>query len=266
MYEPNRTPAPATPILGETYGHSSDPDWERKLASKIYNAVLEAVVAIAGVFLLLVQTGLSPVGDKRAQGNWVEIATQVMNGVFMWRAITNHPYYIVRLVMASRVLKASGQQRGQKLGPGIRAARYMCSKFPCVFVHRGTIFDHDVDCFEAQRSDTKNAKSPVESEEISRLGNFMFLCDEVKYIRTSLIILNLGCLFQYIMTAYMWSYNALTRPGFVMPVLLPPTILCSVIGQHRLKKLKKRGEGRRMILVNGAPVFRELSITRKSES
>ncbi|KAF1777912.1 Protein of unknown function DUF2985 [Phytophthora cactorum] len=234
MYQPNRTPAPATPILGDTYGHSSDPGWEQILASKIYNATLEAVVAIAGATLLLVQTGLLPVGDKRAQGSWVEIASQVMNGVFMWRAITSHPYYIVRLVMASRSVR-----------------------------HRGAIFDHEL---EAQSSDTKDMKSALESKEISRLGNFLFLRDEVKYIRTSLIILNCGCLFQYLMTAYMWSYNALTRPGFVMPALLPPTILCSVIGQRRLKKLSKKGEGRRMILADGVPVFRELSVTRKSES
>ncbi|KAG3131878.1 hypothetical protein PI124_g15779 [Phytophthora idaei] len=263
MYQPNRTPAPAAPILGDTYGHSNDPGWERILASKIYNATLEAVVAIAGATLLLAQTGLLPVGDKRAQGSWVEIASQVMNEVFMWRAITSHPYYIVRLVMASRVLKISGEQHNQKLGPGIRAARYMYTQFPVAFVNRGAIFDHEL---ESQSSDTKDMKSALESKEISRLGNFLFLRDEVKYIRTSLIILNCGCLFQYLMTAYMWGYNALTRPGFVMPALLPPTILCSVIGQRRLKKLSKKGEGRRMILADGVPVFRELSVTRKSES
>ncbi|KAG3096679.1 hypothetical protein PI125_g15913 [Phytophthora idaei] len=165
--------------------------------------------------------------------------------------------------MASRVLKISGEQHNQKLGPGIRAARYMYTQFPVAFVNRGAIFDHEL---ESQSSDTKDMKSALESKEISRLGNFLFLRDEVKYIRTSLIILNCGCLFQYLMTAYMWGYNALTRPGFVMPALLPPTILCSVIGQRRLKKLSKKGEGRRMILADGVPVFRELSVTRKSES
>ncbi|KAF4044929.1 hypothetical protein GN244_ATG02848 [Phytophthora infestans] len=184
----------------------------------------------------------------------------------MWRSITSHPYYIVRLVMTSRVLNASGEHGDQKLGLDIRAARYLCSKFPVVFVHREAVFDHDVACIESQRSDTKNMKPSFETKEISRLGNFLFIRDEVNYIQNSLVILNCGCLLQYLMTAYLWSYNALTRPAFVMPVLLPPTILCSVIGQHRLKKLNKRGECRRIILTDGVPVFRELSTTRKSES
>ncbi|POM76639.1 LOW QUALITY PROTEIN: Hypothetical protein PHPALM_6098 [Phytophthora palmivora] len=53
------------------------------------------------------------------------------------------------------------------------------------------------------------------------------------------------------MTAYMWSYNATSRPSFVMPALLPPTILCNVIGEYRLKKLNKRGEARQMIIADG---------------
>ncbi|OWZ07535.1 hypothetical protein PHMEG_00020060 [Phytophthora megakarya] len=265
MYHPNRTPAPATPILGDDCNHTTDPDQCRKLAAKIFNTTLEVVLAVAGVTMLTVQTGILPVGDKKDQGNWVEILSQVMNCVFMWKTVTNHPYYIVRLVMASHVLNSSDEQRGRKWGPGIRGACYLQHQFPLLVFHRATILDTDVDKSETQcfdKSDIANDSLQTTIKEISRLGNYLFLRDDVKHLQKSLIILNCGCLFQYLMTAYMWSYDASSRPAFVMPALLPPTILCNVIGEYRLKKLNKRGEARRLIIADGIPVFRELSIQR----
>ncbi|POM76640.1 Hypothetical protein PHPALM_6099 [Phytophthora palmivora] len=149
----------ATPILGDDYDHTSEPDRLRKLAAKIFNTTLEIVLVVAGVTMLIVQTGILPVGDKKAQGNWVEILTQIMNCVFMWKTITNHPYYIVRLVMVSRVLNSSDKHGGKKWGPDIRAACYLCHEFPLLVFHRATVFDTDVDKFESQCHDEGITKS-----------------------------------------------------------------------------------------------------------
>ncbi|KAL3671208.1 hypothetical protein V7S43_003140 [Phytophthora oleae] len=188
IYQTKRTPAPTTPIHGDNNGFTSGPGEQRKLASKIYNGTLGAVAIGAGLTLLLVQTGILPVGDEKAQGNWVEIASQTVNGVFMWRAITSHPYYIVRLIMALRLLKTSEEQCGKQLGPGIRAARYLSTQFPLVFVHTGTMLDQISDHCEVQDGEEKTV------ENVCRLGNFLFLRNDVKYLRNALAILNCGCL------------------------------------------------------------------------
>ncbi|KAG1710556.1 hypothetical protein DVH05_013282 [Phytophthora capsici] len=255
VYQTKRTPAPATPILGDSNGYPSSGLDNRKLVSKIYDKTLNAVAIGAGLTLMLVQTGIIPVGDKKAQGNWVEIASQVVNGVFMWKAITSHPYYVVRLIMALQVLRTSEEHYNKKLGPGIRAARYLSTQYPLVFVHRGTILDQIDDHLEVKTVET-----------VTHLGNYHFLRDDVKYLRNALVLLNCGCLFQYLMTAYMWSYGPATRPAFVMPAFLPPALLCNVIGEYFLKNLEKRGENRQMILTNGVPIFRQLSTTRHSNS
>ncbi|OWY97403.1 hypothetical protein PHMEG_00032072, partial [Phytophthora megakarya] len=67
------------------------------------------------------------------------------------------------------------------------------------------------------------------------LGKYLFLRDDVEYLQKSLIIFKCGCLYQYLMTAYMWSYDASSCPAFVMPALLPQIILCKAIGKYRLK-------------------------------
>ncbi|KAG3096683.1 hypothetical protein PI124_g15778 [Phytophthora idaei] len=63
----------------------------------IYHGVLITVIVVALVILAVVQTEIVDVGDSDDTDDWVEVSSQIINGVFTWSAITNQPFYIIDL-------------------------------------------------------------------------------------------------------------------------------------------------------------------------
>ncbi|KAF1794732.1 Protein of unknown function DUF2985 [Phytophthora cactorum] len=244
---------PATPILGDTYEPVSEPSRRQNVALIAYDAVLKIVIVIALVILLGVKAGVLDVGDKDVQDDWAEVASQVLNGVFTWMAITDQPSYIYRLVMTSRVLKASRTESN------IQAAQYLSKHFP-------ENFQSNFGSLEAQCGSDANVNSSIRAEKLGCMGSILFLRSDAKYLQTGYIFLNCGCFFQYVMSGFMWGYDASSRPGFVLPALLPPIALCNVVGQYRLYQLKKRTEDRQNLTLGCAPFPEHLSSTRNSQS
>ncbi|KAG6968867.1 hypothetical protein JG688_00005594 [Phytophthora aleatoria] len=228
------SPEPATPILGDTYEPVSEPSRRQNVALIAYDAVLTIVIVIALVILLGVKAGVLDVGDKDVQDDWAEVASQVLNGVFTWMTITDQPSYIYRLVMTSRVLKEK--------------------------------FQSNFGSLEAQCGSDANVNSSIRAEKLGCMGSILFLRSDAKYLQTGYIFLNCGCFFQYVMSGFMWDYDASSRPGFVLPALLPPIALCNVVGQYRLYQLKKRTEDRQNLTLGCAPFPEHLSSTRNSQS
>ncbi|KAF4044931.1 hypothetical protein GN244_ATG02850 [Phytophthora infestans] len=237
------SPEPATPILGDTYETVREQNRCKNAALAVYtcNTVLEAVLVVALGILLGVKAGLLDVGDQAAQDDWTEVSSQVLNGVFTWMAISDQPSYIYRLTMTLRVLRANQTESG------IRAARYLSKHFPAAF-------RCNVGSLEAQSANMNS----VRIENVECINNISFLRSDAKYLRTAYIYLNCGCFFQYVMSGFMWGYEASSRPGFVLPALLPPVALCNAVGQYRLYTLNKRAEK------DGAPFPGNLSSTRSS--
>ncbi|KAG3187605.1 hypothetical protein PC128_g12557 [Phytophthora cactorum] len=247
------SPEPATPILGDTYEPVSEPSRRQNVALIAYDAVLKIVIVIALVILFGVKAGVLDVGDKDVQDDWAEVASQVLNGVFTWMAITDQPSYIYRLVMTSRVLKASRTESN------IQAAQYLSKHFP-------ENFQSNFGSLEAQCGSDANVNSSIRAEKLGCMGSILFLRSDAKYLQTGYIFLNCGCFFQYVMSGFMWGYDASSRPGFVLPALLPPIALCNVVGQYRLYQLKKRTEDRQNLTLGCAPFPEHLSSTRNSQS
>lgn len=270
MYaQPDRTPAPATPMLGDTYGRVRDPDKYKKLALTIYKAVLKGVIVVAVTIILTVQTGIVDVGDKDVQDDWVEVASQVVTGVFTWMAFTDQPAYICRVVRISRVLKASCVNWSEIMDSSIRAARYLNKHFPLVFVDTNTVRGGTGGHFEAQSSGKDadvNMSSLAKHNTVGCVRNIAFIYDDAKYLRTAYVFLNCGCFFQYVMSGYMWGYDASSRPGFMLPALLPPIVLCNVVGSYQLNQLNKRSKNRQKLTIGCASFPEELSSTRNSLS
>ncbi|KAG3145056.1 hypothetical protein PI126_g13894 [Phytophthora idaei] len=247
------SPEPATPILGDTYEPVSEPSRRQNVALIAYDAVLKIVIVIALVILLGVKAGVLDVGDKDVQDDWAEVASQVLNGVFTWMAITDQPSYIYRLVMTSRVLKA------RRTESNIQAAQYLSKHFP-------ENFQSNFGSLEAQCGSDANVNLSIRAEKLGCMGSILFLRSDAKYLQTGYIFLNCGCFFQYVMSGFMWGYDASSRPGFVLPALLPPIALCNVVGQYRLYQLKKRTEDRQNLTLGCAPFPEHLSSTRNSQS
>ncbi|ETN00207.1 hypothetical protein PPTG_18208 [Phytophthora nicotianae INRA-310] len=239
---------PATPILGDTYEPVSEPNRRQNVASIAYNAVLKAVIVVAIVILLGVKVGAFNVGDKDVQDAWTEVSSQVLNGVFTWMAITDQPSYVYRLVMTSRVLDASRTESN------IQAARYLSKHFPETFqLNFGHLEDQ-----------CGSVNSSLETEKVVCIGNIFFLHQDAKYLQTAYIFLNCGCFLQYVMSGYMWGYDESSRPGFVLPALIPPIVLCNVVGQYRLYKLNKKIKNPQNLTLGCAPYPENLSSTRNS--
>ncbi|KAJ8578257.1 hypothetical protein ON010_g950 [Phytophthora cinnamomi] len=256
MYvQPDQTPALATPILGDS-DTDNESNRQRNLATVTYHALLNVIAIVAGVSIMLVKTGVLNVGNKVAQDKWSEIAAQVVNGVFTWKAMTDHPVYIYRIVMLVRVLKEK-----MNLDSRFRAVHYLSSHFPLVFIDTSTTHgDKTVELRSQLSGGDADTYMTSKNKTVICLGNVVFLHNEANYLRNAFIILNCGCIFQYVMTGFMWGYSAASRPGFMLPVLLPPTILCSIIGERRIKVLSKKIKGRQVVIDHGG----ELAIKRES--
>ncbi|KAF1794608.1 Protein of unknown function DUF2985 [Phytophthora cactorum] len=75
------------PVLECAYEHIDDSKRHWKAASMIYHGVLITVIVVALVILAVVQTEIVDVGDSDDKDDWVEVSSQIINGVFTWLAI-----------------------------------------------------------------------------------------------------------------------------------------------------------------------------------
>ncbi|KAG7378469.1 hypothetical protein PHYPSEUDO_010066 [Phytophthora pseudosyringae] len=197
---------PVTAILGDLNARAGGSGRHWKIALQVYNTVLKAVIVAAVATILTVKAGIVDVGDGDDQDERVEVASQVVNGVFTWMAITDQPSYVYRFDMTSRVLKACRERTDSS----IHAARYLSKHFPCVFVDTSVVHGNTAEHFEARCSgDDTNVNS----------------LDATK---------------MYVMCGFMWVYDATSRPAILLPALLPPIVLCNIVGQYRLSRLNKR--------------------------
>ncbi|KAG1710555.1 hypothetical protein DVH05_013281 [Phytophthora capsici] len=223
---------PETPILGDGYKCAgANCNWKI-----VYNAVLAAVVVAAGLVFVLVSADVIHKDDQDTQDDWAEVSNQIMNGVFTLLAISDHPAYASGFVMTSRVLKASHETLDEQLESSFRAAKGLNKRSPRVFTDSTVVRDNEAGYFQVQ------CETDSRDNLVGRVGDFMFLCREAKYLRDTYFILNCGCLIQYILSGFMWGYDKDSRPGFVIPGLLPPAILCFVVGGYRLFRLTKSRE------------------------
>ncbi|KAG7378468.1 hypothetical protein PHYPSEUDO_010065 [Phytophthora pseudosyringae] len=145
-----------------------------------------------------------------------------------------------------------------------RAARYLSKHFSHVLISKSTIRDCNSTGTEAQEHGITNSMISSAENEVADVGNVRFLCCDAEYLRNTFVILNCGGLFQYILSGYMWGYTESSRLEFVLPVLIPPAILCYVVGQYRFYQLEKRSNDRPIIQEERAPVPDVLSSTRNS--
>ncbi|OWY91877.1 hypothetical protein PHMEG_00039354, partial [Phytophthora megakarya] len=168
---------------------------------------------------------------------------------------------IHRLVLISRVLNT-----GRKQELRVRAARNLNKYFPSVFSDKNAIHSGNVNAFEDNATDNNRNTfmNSLAENEVGDIENIVFFFKDAKHLSNTYIILNVGCLFQYVMSGYMWGYDESSRPGFVLPALLPPAILCNVVGQFRLYQLKKKTCNRQFIYPECAPIHQDLSDTRNS--
>uniref|UniRef100_H3GYG2 Uncharacterized protein n=1 Tax=Phytophthora ramorum TaxID=164328 RepID=H3GYG2_PHYRM len=210
-----------------------------------YNVVLYGVIVVSGAILFMVMVGMVSVGDKDVKDDWIEVNSQILNGVFTWMALTNHPFFLYRLVMTLRVLGirrrnwvATRDQRGH-------AARYLSHHFPLVFVDTKVAIDHKVTTTEAQ--DDGEVYLLADKEDVEAVDDVAYVRGDAENLRNTFVMLNWNCLFQYPITAVMWAYTADSRPGFVIGVFLPLSFLCNFGGQYRIFKLNKDIKTRRAV-------------------
>ncbi|GMF52270.1 unnamed protein product [Phytophthora fragariaefolia] len=229
-----------------------DPAARRRLYVWIaYNVVLYAVIVASGAILFMVMVGMVTVGggDKDVKDDWVEVNSQILNGVFTWMAITNHPFFLYRLAKTLQVLGIRRWEWVPAMDTRVRAARYLSRHFPLVFVDSEVIHNHKVELAEAQDAgagaDDSEAYLLADMEEAEHVDEIAYVRSDAEHLRNTFVMLNWNCLFQYPITAVMWAYNSDTRPGFVVGVFLPLSFMCNFGGQYRIFKLNKDIKARR---------------------
>ncbi|KAG6614129.1 Integral membrane protein [Phytophthora cinnamomi] len=231
---------------------SADPAARRRLYAWIaYNVVLYATIVVSGAILFMVIVGMITVGggDEDVKKHWIEVNSQILNGVFTWMAITNHPFFLYRL---GKTLQVLGIRRWDWVAPKdsrVRAARYLSRHFPLVFVDTVAIHDHKMELAEAQEAagadDDNDVYLLADMEEVEQVDEIAYVRSDAENLRNTFVMLNWNCLFQYPITAVMWAYNSHTRPGFVIGVFLPLSFMCNFGGQYRIYKLNKDIKARR---------------------
>lgn len=224
-----------------------------------YNVVLYGAIVVSGAILFMVMVGMVTVGggDKDVKDDWVEVNSQILNGVFTWMAVTNHPFFLFRLVMSVRVLGIRRWSWAAAMQQRIYAAHYLSRHFPLVFVNKTVELDQKVRRTEAQDSSVEADSNEnevytdlvAEDAEAETVDDVVYLRGDAENLRNTFIMLNWNCLFQYPITAVMWAYNADSRPGYVIGIFLPLSFLCNFGGQYRIFKLNKSIKARRAAAV-----------------
>ncbi|KAG7378470.1 hypothetical protein PHYPSEUDO_010067 [Phytophthora pseudosyringae] len=219
-----------------------------------YNVVLYAAIVVSGAILFMVMVGMVHVGDKDVKDDWIEVNSQILNGVFTWMAITNHPFFLYRLVKTLQVLGIRRWNWSRAADQRARAVRYLSRHFPLVFVDTEAAHDHKVEAQDAgTTADDGEVYLLTEHEETETVDEITYNRGDAENLRNTFVMLNWNCLFQYPITAVMWVYNADTRPGFVIGVFLPLSFLCNFGGQYRIFKLNKDIKARRSAAAVGVP-------------
>lgn len=185
----------------------------------VYNVIMFTVIVVSGAILFMCMVGMIQLKDKHTKNEWIEINSQILNGVFTWMAFTNHPFYFYQWRQVVSVLTNTNTMP--------QAVKYLRTVFPIIFAN-------DLDTSEAHGSQSNVLNDPLVVECIP--------CDvpSVKALERILLILNFNCIFQYPITIVMWGFNATTRPGYIVGIFLPLSFLCNIVGQVRLYKLNQR--------------------------
>jgi len=231
---------------------ATDAGAKRRLCLFIaYNVVLYGVIVVSGAILFMVMVGMVTVGggDQDVKDDWIEVNSQILNGVFTWMAVTNHPFFLFRLVKLLQVLGIRRWDWAAARATRANAARYLSPLFPLVFVNTAPAQDHKVGLMEAQDAAADDdqtyfdlLKDDAETEQVDEIA---YLRGDAENLRNTFVMLNWNCLFQYPITAVMWAYSSKARPGFVIGVFLPLSFLCNFGGQYRIFKLNKDIKARR---------------------
>ncbi|DAZ98904.1 TPA: hypothetical protein N0F65_001343, partial [Lagenidium giganteum] len=190
-----------------------EPSAVAKWAWIIYNVVMFTVIVVSGAILFMVIVGMIQLHDKDKKDDWIEVNSQILNGVFTWMAFTNHPFFAYRLYHILRLLNPASNP-DEKEGSALTLSKLFPLVFPPAVSHQGKT--------------THKTQTRAYDEA------------DVWYLRKTFIILNFNCIFQYPMAIVMWSFNAKTRPGYIIGIFLPLSFLCNAVGQVRLFKLTKR--------------------------
>ncbi|RLN65006.1 hypothetical protein BBJ28_00010892 [Nothophytophthora sp. Chile5] len=216
-----------------------------------YNVVLYGAIVVSGAILFMVMVGMVTVGggDSDVKDDWIEVNSQILNGVFTWMAVTNHPFFLYRLVMTLRVLGIRRLAWSVGIERRTRAARYLNGHFPLVFVDTTVIRDSKLERVEAADNGVDDEDVYIDllagNEDTERLEEIAYLRGDAENLRNTFVMLNWNCLFQYPITAVMWAYSASSRPSFVIAAFLPLSFLCNFGGQYRIFRLNKRIKTRR---------------------
>jgi hypothetical protein len=145
------------------------------------------VVVVSGAILFMAMVGMVRYKDKETKELWIEVCSQILNGVFTLAALVNHPFRIYDTVNYIRI---SGM-----MYPEMKKTVYfhrMLKRYP--------LLNGDMS----------------EKEYLER----------VKRVGWILLLLNINCLTQYPITTVMWAYHpASTRPSFVVYTFLPLSFL-----------------------------------------
>ncbi|KAG2524195.1 hypothetical protein BBO99_00005185 [Phytophthora kernoviae] len=223
-----------------------------------YNVVLYAAIVVSGAILFMVMVGMVTVGggDNDVKDDWIEVNSQILNGVFTWMAVTNHPFFLFRLIMTVRVLGIRRWSWTAAIQKRIRAARYLSRHFPLVFVDTAIDRRNKTQRIEARDGGVDESGGDDEgyvdlAVEAERVEEIAYLRGDAENLRNTFVMLNWNCIFQYPITAVMWAYDANSRPGYVIGIFLPLSFLCNFGGQYRIFKLNKAIKARRSVGVEG---------------
>jgi hypothetical protein len=181
----------------------------------LYNVILYGIIVVSGAILFMVMVGMIQIeGNEKKKKIWIEVNSQILNGVFTWMALTNHPgfmkriYHILRLVKTQKRLEDENEDKKEK------SALYLRHFFPILFTD----------------------KTPQHQFKTKTIG---FEMKNLIQLRNIYLLLNCCCLFQYPITIVMWFCSASTRPGYIIGFFLPLSFVCNIGGQYKLFQLKK---------------------------
>lgn len=171
--------------------------------TKIFIITLGLIVVVTGAILVMAMWGWLGL-DKHQIDIWVEICSQILNGIFTFAAICTHPF---RSQTLYRILKL-GNKKDSNLFQKVQ------DSFPDIPI----VQDTDIDIMASQ---------PY----VSYIPLY-----KIKHI---MLLLNLNCITQYPITAVMWIYHYSTRPIWVIIVFLPLSFLSGSIGNYYLFRLTR---------------------------
>ena len=192
-------------------------------------------IVVVGAILFMCLVGMLQFDDISTKNMWIEVTSQILNGLFTLNALILHPGRVLFLI---RIWKLKQELDKSPSGAVLSMDNVALSR---VLKHAPYSIESIRPISPLDTLDRPNITSITEL----KIDSVTILRQRLRYLMFLVLLMNLNCLAQYPITICMWAFRPDTRPNVIVYTFIPISFLSGAIGgwlMNRFKGQVRNGE------------------------